>query len=147
MTLREGPQALDAQRLGRAAEALHLALLQSTAPSPGSNPIIRVFPAWPKEWDASYTLLARGAFLVTSSIKRGRVGFVELESQAGVAKSAMSECWLRNPWGEGEVTLYRDGKKSETLRGSLLQFPTRKGERVVVVTSGDTPQTHRRALL
>jgi hypothetical protein len=141
MTLREGPQALDAQRLGRAAEALHLALLQSAPPSPGAAPVIRVFPAWPKEWDASYTLIARGAFLVTSSIERGRIGFVELESQAG------SECRLRNPWGEREVTLYRDGKKSESLQGSLLRFATRKGERVVVVVSSETPQAHRRTLL
>jgi hypothetical protein len=141
MTLREGPQALDAQRLGRAAEALHLALLQSAPPNPGGDPVIRVFPTWPKEWDASYTLLARGAFLVTSSIRQGRIGFVELESKAG------AECRLRNPWGEGEVTLYRDGKKSENLRGSLLRFPTRKGERVVLVAGGDTPQAHRRVLL
>lgn len=141
MTLREGPQALDAQRLGRAAEALHLALLQSAPPSPGAAPVIRVFPAWPKEWDASYTLLARGAFLITSSIERGRIGFVELESQAGV------ECRLRNPWGEREVTLYRDDKKSESLQGSLLRFSTRKGERVVVVASGDAPQAHRRVVL
>ena len=140
MTLREGPQALDAQRLGRAAEALHLALLQSAPPYPGGDPIIRVFPSWPEEWNASYTLLARGAFLVTSSIERGRIGFVELESQAGV------ECRLRNPWGESEVTLFRDGKKSENLRGSLLRFSTRKGERVVVVVSGDTLEAYRRAL-
>jgi glycosyl hydrolase family 95 len=141
MTLREGPQALDAQRLGRAAEALHLALLQSAPPNPGGDPVIRVFPSWPEEWNASYTLLARGAFLVTSSIERGQIGFVELESQVG------GDCKLRNPWGESEVTLYRDGKQSENLKGSLLRFPTRKGERVVVVVSGDTPQSHRRVLL
>ena len=80
MTLREGPQALDAQRLGRAAEALHLALLQSAPPNPGGDPVIRVFPSWPEEWNASYTLLARGAFLVTSSIDRGRIGFVVREN-------------------------------------------------------------------
>jgi hypothetical protein len=141
MTLREGPQALDAQRLGRAAEALHLALLQSAPPGPGLDPIIRVVPAWPKEWDAHYTLLARGAFLITSSMEQGRIGFVELESQAG------AECRLRNPWGESEVTLYREGKKSENLQGSVLRFPTSKRERVVVVASGDTPQAHRRVLL
>src|SRR6266487_1912934 len=65
MTLREGPQALDAQRLGRAAEALHLALLQSNPPVPGEDPVIEFFPAWPKEWDARFKLLARGGFLVT----------------------------------------------------------------------------------
>jgi hypothetical protein len=49
MMLREGPQALDAERLGRASEALHLALLQSSPPAPGEDGIIHVFPAWPKE--------------------------------------------------------------------------------------------------
>ncbi len=128
MTLREGPQALDAQRLGRASEALHLALLQSNPPAPGEDPILHLFPAWPKEWSADFTLLARGAFLVSSSIRDGRVAFVELESQAG------SECRMRSPF-EGAVALYRDGKKSETLEGSLLRFATRKGERIAVLPS------------
>lgn len=140
MTLREGPQALDAQRLGRAAEAVHLALLQSGPPSPGADPVIRVFPAWPSEWDASYTLLARGGFLVTSSMERGRISFVEIESQNG------NECTLRNPWEGREVTLLRDGKKSESLKGSLLRFTTRKSERIVIVAAGDALPTHRRLL-
>ena len=126
MTLREGPQALDAERLGRASEALHLALLQSNAPAPGEDPVIHVFPAWPREWTARYTLLARGAFLVRASFENGRIVFVELESQAG------AECRLRNPWGESQVALRRDGEKSESLRGSLLRFATRKGERILV---------------
>jgi hypothetical protein len=120
MTLREGPQALDAQRLGRASEALHIALLQSNPPAPGEAPILRVFGAWPKEWDASFKLLARGAFLVSASMKGGRVEFIELESQAG------SECRLRNPWGDAAMV---NGKR---MTGSLLTFPTRKGERVRV---------------
>jgi hypothetical protein len=140
MTLREGPQALDAQRLGRTAEALHLALLQSAPPAPGEEPVLHVFPAWPAEWDADYTLLARGAFVVTSSARRGRVGFVELESRAGV------ECRLRNPWGEGAATLWRDGARAEELSGALLRFATRRGERIVVVPSGETPAQHRRAV-
>jgi hypothetical protein len=134
MTLREGPQALDAQRLGRAAEALHLALLQSNPPAPGEDPILHVFPAWPKEWDAQYCLGARGAFLVSASIRSGRVEFVALESQAG------SDCRLRNPWGEGPIDLYRDGVKAETLRGPLPVIPTRKGERIVIVTTGAVPE-------
>ncbi|HEV8145814.1 MAG TPA: hypothetical protein VGP79_05520 [Bryobacteraceae bacterium] len=139
MTLREGPQALDAQRLGRAAEAMHLALLQSNPPAPGEDPILHVFPAWPKEWDARYTLLARGAFLVSSSMRAGRVEFVELESQAD------AECRLRNPF-PGDVALHRDGKKSETLRGSLLQFTTRKGERIVVVPATAAPSDFKRKI-
>lgn len=141
MTLREGPQALDAQRLGRAAEALHLALLQSNPPAPAEKPVIRVFPAWPKEWDAAYTLLARGAFLVSSSMRGGRIEFVELRSLAG------AECRLRNPWQEEEVTLYRDARKSENLKGPLLTFATRQSERIAIVPAGVTPEKRRRTVL
>ncbi|SPE41719.1 conserved exported hypothetical protein [Candidatus Sulfopaludibacter sp. SbA3] len=128
MTLREGPQALDAQRLGRAAEALHLALLQSNPPAPGEDPILHLFPAWPREWNARYSLLARGAFQVNASMQKGRVELVEIVSRAG------GDCKLRNPFA-GEVTLYRNGVKAENLRGNLLHFATRKGERVRVVAS------------
>jgi hypothetical protein len=137
MTLREGPQALDAERLGRASEALHLALLQSNPPAPGEDPVLHVFPAWPKEWSASYALLARGGFLVSASQREGRVAFVELESQAG------SECRLRNPF-DGEATLYRDGAKAEQLKGAMLRFATRKGERVTVLAAGTAPADVRR---
>ena len=36
---------------------------------------------------------------------------------------------MRNPFGGG-VTLYRDGRRADTLRGELLRFATRKGERL-----------------
>jgi len=109
MTLREGPQALDAQRLGRAAEALHVALLNSAPPAPAEDPVIQFFSAWPKEWDARFKLGARGGFVVTASIRGGQVESVELESLAG------GECRVRNPWS-----------------GELQRFTTRKGERIVV---------------
>jgi len=132
MTLLEGPQATDAERLGRAAQALHLALLQSNPPGPGEDPVLHVFPAWPKEWNARYTLLARGGFLLTSSINNGSVESVELESQAG------APCKMRNPF-PASVVLYRNGSKAETLQGPLLEFKTQKSERIVVLSSGKHP--------
>jgi hypothetical protein len=129
LTLREGPGAIDAQRLGRAAEALHLALLQSSPPAPGGDPVIHVFPAWPVEWDADYSLLARGAFVVHASMAKGRIGAVRIQSQAG------GECRLRNLWPGSSVMLYRNGKKSEELRGALLTFPTQRGEAIDVTTN------------
>jgi hypothetical protein len=137
MTLREGPQAIDVQRLGRASEALQLALLHSYSPAPGEEPVLRVFPAWPKEWNASFRLLARGAFLVSSSIAAGSIGPVELESKAG------AECRLRNPWGEAAVMLHRDGRPSETLKGGLLRFSTRAGERIVIAPAATKPAQKR----
>jgi hypothetical protein len=139
MTLREGPQALDAQRLGRAAEAVHLALLQSNPPAPAEDPILHLFPAWPGEWNARFTLLARGAFLVSSSIQNGHVEFVGIESQAG------GECRLRNPFS-GAVVVHRDGKAAETLRGSLLRFATRRGEKLLIVPAGTDPAALKRAI-
>ena len=129
MTLREGPQALDAQRLGRAAEALHLALLQSNPPSPAEDPVLHLFPAWPQKWNASFALLAQGGFLVRSSFRAGKTEFVELESLAG------SECRLRNPFG-GDLVVYRDGRRAETARGDFLRIATRQGEKLILVPAG-----------
>jgi hypothetical protein len=125
MSLLEGAQALGAEHLGRASEALHMALLQSNPPAPGEEPILNCFPAWPKAWDASFTLSARGGFTVTASIESGKVRFVELQSNAG------SLCRLRNPYSTN-VEVYRNGDRAELLSGSLLEFKTTKGERIAI---------------
>jgi rhamnogalacturonyl hydrolase YesR len=123
---REGVQTTNAQRLGRVADTLHNALLQSVAAGPAREPVIRVFPAWPGEWDAAFTLRARGAFLVSSSMKAGRIEFVQIKSQLG------GPCRLRNPWPDMTVTLSRDAKKADDLSGSLLVFATKPGETIGV---------------
>jgi hypothetical protein len=122
MTLREGPQALDAQRLGRAAEALHIALLQSAPTEPGGEPVIRLFAAWPKDWDGSFQLLARGGFLVRARFENGAVAQVQLRSFAG------AECRIANPWLGRSVVLKRDGNRTETVEGELLRFPSKQDE-------------------
>jgi hypothetical protein len=133
LRLREGPGAIDAEHLGAMSGRLHNALLDSAPEAPAGEPVLRVFANWPEDWDAEYTLLARGGFLVTSAARKGRVEFVELRSQAG------GECRLSNPWGAEEVELYRNGKKAETLTGSLVKFGTAKNEVLVVVPKGTAP--------
>jgi hypothetical protein len=113
------------------------ALLQSGAPAPGGTPIIRVFPAWPKDMDASFTLRAKGDFLVTSLMKSGKVDFIEVTSQRG------GTCTLRNFWGKQSVDLYRNSKKGETLSAELLSFATKPGENIVMVKSGTKPADFR----
>ena len=130
MTLREGPQALDAQRLGRAAEAIQLALLQSAPGLPGGEPVVRVFPAWPRDWDARFVLRARGAFVVTSVIRDGSVRFVALRSLAGATAR------LRNPWNGAPVTLHRNGRRWRGAQGALLTFDTAADDVVVAVPEG-----------
>jgi hypothetical protein len=120
MSQREGAGCTECERLGRASEALHNALLQTAPPVPGGDPIIRMFPAWPKEWDASFKLLARGAFLVSASMKSGKIESVTVESQAD------AECRLANPWPGSRVLVRGDGEP-QTLDGNLLRFKTNKG--------------------
>src|SRR5947208_2810333 len=95
--------------MSTAAAALHLALFQSNPPMPGEDPVIEFFPAWPKEWGARYKLLARGGFLVTASIRNGKVEAVELLSQNA------GPCRLRNPF-----------------TGELARYTTAKGERITL---------------
>ncbi|MBN1361811.1 MAG: hypothetical protein JW993_14540 [Sedimentisphaerales bacterium] len=130
---REGTQTTNAQRLGRVADTLHNALVQSVGAGPAREPVIRVFPAWPKEWNAEFRLAARGAFMVRSSMKAGQIEFVQIESQAG------AECRLRNPWPDATVALHRDDRKSGELAGELLVFPTRKGEMIVITPTLKVP--------
>lgn len=132
MTLREGPGALGVQRLGRMAQTLHASLLQSVPPKPGGDPVLHVFPAWPKDWNAQFKLSARGGFVVTASWRNGRVEFIELGSIAG------ERCHLRNPWGADPVRLRRNGASGERLSGALLHFETHRGEILMLVPSGTT---------
>lgn len=122
MDLREGFQTNSIQRLGRAADALHNALCQSVPPSPGKDPVIRLFPAWPGEWDASFKLLCRGGFLVSTSMQGGKITFVGIESQAG------GTCRIRNPWPGSEVLLVKNGKATGELQGDLLVITSKKGD-------------------
>lgn len=137
LRLREGPGAIDAEHLGALAYGVHQALLDSSSPTPGEPPLLRVFTDWPKDWDAEFRLLARGNFLVTGSQRKGKIEFVELRSQSG------AECRLKNPWPEGPVDLYRNGKKSEQLAGAMVAFQTTKDETIVVVPAGTAPPQHR----
>jgi hypothetical protein len=133
LRLREGPGAIDAEHIGGLSMGIHQTMLDSSPSSITNDEPIRIFNDWPKDWDAAFTLLARGAFLVSSSMRGGRIEFVQVKSQAG------GECRLRNPWPDAMVTLYRDSKKAEDLSGSLLTFPTAKGETIVIVTRGSAP--------
>jgi hypothetical protein len=63
----------------------------------------------------------------------GGCGFVDI--------SFGGECRLRNPWPDATVTLHRDGERAEDLRDSVLAFPTRKGETIVLLPGGTTPSS------
>jgi hypothetical protein len=122
MSLFEGPTAASVEHLALLTTTLQESLLQSVSPRPGEPEVIRVFPAWPPEWDASFRLLARGGFLVSSEVKKDSVQFVEIESRLG------EDCRLRNPWGT-ECLLTEVGGPGRMLSGEILRFGTAAGRR------------------
>jgi hypothetical protein len=130
MDQREGEQTTNVERLGRAAEALQDALCQSVPSAPGEKNVIHIFPAWPQKWDAQFKLLYRGGFIVTSSMQKGVIAFVEIQSKAGAV------CRLRNPWPEESVTIYRNGKKWSKEKGDMFVFDTKKDDRFILLPKG-----------
>ena len=87
--------------------------------------IIRVFPNWNRRRNATFTnLRAYGAFLVTSSLKNGKVQEVKLFSEKG------RPCKIENPWTNKPVQLSRNGKKVDVLYGRYLQIHTSVGEKI-----------------
>jgi hypothetical protein len=87
------------------------------------NGIISLFPNWPKSKDASFqTLRAAGAFLVSSSLEKGKVKWIEIESEAGgVVK-------INLPWEIGKSILIN--KKKVKIANALFQNEMRKGEKL-----------------
>jgi hypothetical protein len=139
LSLFEGEQAHSAEHLGCITTALQEALLQSVSPQPGQTEVITVFPAWPKEWDASFRLLARGGYRVTSTIDNGEVQFIDIESRLG------ETCQLRNPWqGPCLVSEVGGDTQAKPYVGDLLHFDTVPGGRYRVQPEGKPVLAPRR---
>ena len=122
-------QAHSIEPLGCISFILQEGVVQSVSPRPGQPEIISLFPAWPKEWDASFRLLTRGGFVVSSSTRNGDVQFVEIDSRRGEA------CRLRNPWRTNCTLTKVDGPTRE-LDGEILRFDTEADSRYRLTPAG-----------
>ncbi|MBN2291894.1 MAG: hypothetical protein JXM70_05680 [Pirellulales bacterium] len=89
--------------------------------------IIRLFPAWPKDRDASFTdLRAQGGFLVSAEQKGGKLRKVAVRSTVGGRLQ-----WLC-PWGE--VSVVRNGAKPTTLKPDahgIIRLDTKASEQLI----------------
>jgi alpha-L-fucosidase 2 len=93
----------------------------------GHKGVLRLFPVWPKDKDASFTnIRCWGAFLVSADLKNGVVRNVEIVSEKG------RDCTMVNPWPGKNVTVYRNDKAIETLAGGRFKFKTQKGAAYVL---------------
>jgi len=83
--------------------------------------VLRVFPDWPLDRDASFrTLRAKGAFLVSSELRDHKVRFIEIASEAG------GTLVIAGPWDAAEVQVA--GRK-ETVKAEhgLITLHTIRG--------------------
>jgi hypothetical protein len=135
LRLREGPGAIDAEHIAGLATGLHTSLLNSHPESLTNEEPIAVFNGWPKDWDAAFTLLARGDFIISAAQKDGRVPLIEIRSRRG------GPLRIRNPWTiPGGVTVYRNGQRREELSGETLAIAAVKDEIIVLVPRGSEPR-------
>jgi len=131
------------QGYGIFSDALQQALCQSVAPSPGAEPVIRIFPAWPRDWDAQFKLLCKGGFLVSARTEEKCIGEVRIESQLG------GTCRIRNPWFPEAVAMTKNGQAMTVSEESLLVFETEQGDDVQlcpVAGDRDSMKTRKRGI-
>lgn len=97
---------------------------------------IRVFPAVPDNWATAFTLLARGAFVVSSEIvKDGTIPGVYIESRKG------NVCRVVNPWPGSEVSVISLNERGKKIRYKTdekngFEFKTLQGHNYLIVPKG-----------
>ena len=93
----------------------------------GHSDVIRVFPVWPKDKDASFTKLrCKGAFLVSSCLKDSHIQEISVYSEKG------ETCVILNPWNGSKVKINRNGKPSEYLDGEKISINTSIDENILI---------------
>lgn len=106
MTLREGVQALGAQRIGQASESIATALCSCVPAAPGEEQVLHLFAAYPDSWDADFRLPAGNGYWVQGEKKGGEIIRLELTCDG---QRCLKVC---NPWKAARVCIdYGDRKE------------------------------------
>jgi hypothetical protein len=100
--------------------------------------VLRFFPCWPRNMNARFgTLRARGAFLVSAELKKGKVCKVQIVSEKGMP------CTVVNPWPGKEIQVVRNGKNAETISGERFIMKTRVNEAIELRPRMNSPRRQR----
>lgn len=92
---------------------------------------IRVFPAIPSAWDTTriaFTLLARGAFIVSSE----RDEHAQI-TQIGIKSLKGNRCRIQNPWNDSKDVVIRQANN-----GKNIKFKIESGNVISFITQPDT---------
>lgn len=108
---------------GVLADAMQTALVQDY------DGLIRIAPAWPKDWDVDGTVYIQHGSKVDVQIREGRVVTV------GIEAGSSEKIRLRNPW-HGEAIKVIDAKTSSLVpsvdSGSVVEFSAQAGRNYLV---------------
>lgn len=115
MTLREGPQCMSAQRIGQAAESMANALCHAVPPKPGDEPVLHLFSAMPKSWDAVFYLPATKGYWAEACYKNGNIEYIRLTATENLP------LFIYNPWDSAEVVVDY-GTYEETVKGERFSI-------------------------
>jgi hypothetical protein len=90
----------------------------------GHQNIVRLFPVWPRNKDASFhQIRVEGAFLVSAALKNGEVVDLSVFSEKG------RELNLLNPWKNHKVKVKEVGSNEEkTYEGERIKINTKQGK-------------------
>ena len=102
MSLREGPQALSVQRQGHLLSSTANALCHAFPPSPGEEPVLYLFSALPRTWNAFVKMRTAKNYLVEAKRQDGEITMFKLTE---LGKSSLL---IHNPWNSGVVVHYSD---------------------------------------
>ncbi|MFI6619432.1 glycosyl hydrolase family 95 catalytic domain-containing protein [Streptomyces sp. NPDC050528] len=102
---------------------------------------LKVFPDWPADSNGKFGgLLARGNFLVSSSIRDNTVEYVRITGRSG------GKLTFTNPWPGKTMEYYADGVHKGTLSGTTIKLNTSVGETIDLAPAGTSLATVRHEL-
>lgn len=99
MTLREGVQAIGAQRLGQASESMACALCNGVPGAPGEELVLHLFEGLPDGWDAEFELPGGNGYQIYAKKEKGEICYLKFKSHG---ERKLLVC---NPWGKQQVVV------------------------------------------
>lgn len=88
--------------------------------------IIRLIPAWPRDWSGLFRLRARQGFLITAAVENGTMPFVEIQSLSG------NLCVLENLWKGHQVVVRMGHVNVLDSDEDILRFSTEKNATYII---------------
>jgi alpha-L-fucosidase 2 len=92
--------------------------------------VIRINPAFPKDWDVDGQVAVRGKTKVDVRLGGGTAQRVVIEA------GSTGRLKVRNPWGEAAVDMTMEGQRAVKLAGGTLEFSVIAGRSYLLVPAG-----------